>query len=56
MRRREFISLIGGSVLAAPLTARAQQQGRLPTIDFLDATTLQYRANGLPLLSSGCPN
>ena len=39
MLRREFMAFLGGAAASGPLSVRAQQPGKLPTIGFLGAST-----------------
>src|SRR5262245_50835574 len=51
MRRRDFISLLGGAA-AWPLTARAQRAS-IPVIGFLSSSALADRARYLPAIRQG---
>ena len=53
MRRREFITLLGGAAATLPFAARAQQPTRLPAIGFLSSLSLNYIATRMPAFRQG---
>jgi putative tryptophan/tyrosine transport system substrate-binding protein len=52
MKRRDFITLLGGAAASWPLAARSQQQG-MPKIGYLSPSTPGERAGELQTFSKG---